>query len=93
MMNLETQRDETSDEDIKYVMIPEGLRDFQWLQGIQKGKEAIGDFKGVRPLSFFNGHFNESRFYVLHPDLLQYIRNRIMTEHHVLSPRTSRSLV
>ncbi|KAA0725228.1 Alpha-N-acetylgalactosaminide alpha-2,6-sialyltransferase 1 [Triplophysa tibetana] len=36
------------DEDIKYVMIPEGLRDFQWLQGLLKGKEAIGSFKGVR---------------------------------------------
>ncbi|KAI7797343.1 alpha-N-acetylgalactosaminide alpha-2,6-sialyltransferase 1-like [Triplophysa rosa] len=65
-------------EGIKYVMIPEGLRDFQWLQGLLQGKEASGDFKGVRPLSFFNGHFNESRFYVLHPDFLRYIRNRLM---------------
>ncbi|XP_051967936.1 alpha-N-acetylgalactosaminide alpha-2,6-sialyltransferase 1.1 [Xyrauchen texanus] len=66
------------DEGIKYVMIPEGLRDFQWLQGLLQGKEAIGSFKGVRPLKFFNGHFNESRFYVLHPDFLRYIRNRFM---------------
>ncbi len=29
-----------------------------------------------RPLEFFDGKFNESRFYVLHPDFLRYIRNR-----------------
>lgn len=71
------------DEGIKYVMIPEGLRDFQWLQGLLQGKEATGSFKGVRPLSFFNGHFNESRFYVLHPDFLRYIRNRFMPSNQL----------
>uniref|UniRef100_A0A673NG16 alpha-N-acetylgalactosaminide alpha-2,6-sialyltransferase n=1 Tax=Sinocyclocheilus rhinocerous TaxID=307959 RepID=A0A673NG16_9TELE len=60
------------DEDIKYVMIPEGLRDFEWIQGLLQGKEANG------PLKYFNGNFNESRFYVLHPDFLRYIRNRFM---------------
>ncbi|KAK7134651.1 hypothetical protein R3I93_017931 [Phoxinus phoxinus] len=65
-------------EGIKYVMIPEGLRDFEWLQGLLQGKVANGSFKGVRPLNFFNGNFNESRFYVLHPDFLRYIRNRFM---------------
>ncbi|XP_052467272.1 alpha-N-acetylgalactosaminide alpha-2,6-sialyltransferase 1 isoform X3 [Carassius gibelio] len=66
------------DEDIKYVMIPEGLRDYEWIQGLLQGKEANGSFKGVRPLKFFNGNFNESGFYVLHPDFLRYIRNRFM---------------
>ncbi|XP_077057232.1 alpha-N-acetylgalactosaminide alpha-2,6-sialyltransferase 1.1 [Siphateles boraxobius] len=66
------------DEGIKYVMIPEGLRDFEWLQGLLQGKVANGSFKGVRPLKYFNGNFNESRFYVLHPDFLRYIRNRFM---------------
>ncbi|XP_073670645.1 alpha-N-acetylgalactosaminide alpha-2,6-sialyltransferase 1.1 [Paramisgurnus dabryanus] len=66
------------DEGIKYVMIPEGLRDFHWLHGLLEGKMATGFFKGVRPLSFFKGHFNENRFYVLHPDFLRYIRNRFM---------------
>ncbi|XP_073684533.1 alpha-N-acetylgalactosaminide alpha-2,6-sialyltransferase 1.1 [Garra rufa] len=66
------------DKGIKYVMIPEGLRDFEWLQGLLQGKEAKGSFKGVRPLKYFNGNFNESRFFVLHPDFLRYIRNRFM---------------
>lgn len=66
------------DEGIKYVMIPEGLRDFEWIQGLLQGKEANGSFKGVRPLKYFEGKFNESRFYVLHPDFLRYIRNRFM---------------
>ncbi|KAG1936005.1 type 2 lactosamine alpha-2,3-sialyltransferase [Pimephales promelas] len=30
------------DEGIKYVMIPEGLRDFEWLQGLLQGKVANG---------------------------------------------------
>ncbi|XP_067226082.1 alpha-N-acetylgalactosaminide alpha-2,6-sialyltransferase 1.1 isoform X2 [Chanodichthys erythropterus] len=66
------------DEGIKYVMIPEGMRDFDWLQGLLQGKVANGSYKGVSPLKFFNGHFNESRFYVLHPDFLRYVRNRFM---------------
>nr|XP_055031235.1 alpha-N-acetylgalactosaminide alpha-2,6-sialyltransferase 1-like isoform X1 [Misgurnus anguillicaudatus] len=65
-------------ENTKHVMIPEGLRDFEWLQGLLQGKEATGHFKGVRPLELFKGHFNESRFYVLHPDFLRYIRYRFM---------------
>ncbi|XP_065098867.1 alpha-N-acetylgalactosaminide alpha-2,6-sialyltransferase 1-like, partial [Paramisgurnus dabryanus] len=65
-------------ENTKYVMIPEGLRDFQWLQGLLQGKEATGHYKGVRPLDYFNGTFNESRFYVLHPDFLRYVRYRFM---------------
>ncbi|XP_051967934.1 alpha-N-acetylgalactosaminide alpha-2,6-sialyltransferase 1-like isoform X1 [Xyrauchen texanus] len=71
------------DKGIKYVMIPEGLRDFQWLQGLLQGKEATGSFKGVRPLNFFHGQFNESRFYVLHPDFLRYIRNRFMASNQL----------
>ncbi|TRZ02808.1 hypothetical protein DNTS_017689 [Danionella cerebrum] len=70
---------------IKYVMIPEGMRDFEWLQGLLQGKESIGAFKGVRPLSYFNGHFNESRFYVLHPDFLRYVRNRFMPSKQLQS--------
>ncbi|KAK2876503.1 hypothetical protein Q8A67_020599 [Cirrhinus molitorella] len=71
------------DKDIKYVMIPEGLRDFEWIQGLLQGKEAKGSFKGVRPLKYFNGNFNESRFFVLHPDFLRYIRNRFMLSKQV----------
>ncbi|KAI2658489.1 Alpha-N-acetylgalactosaminide alpha-2,6-sialyltransferase 1 [Labeo rohita] len=44
---------------------------------LDKGKASNGSFKGVSPLKYFKGNFNESRFYVLHPDFLRYIRNRI----------------
>ncbi|RXN04654.1 alpha-N-acetylgalactosaminide alpha-2,6-sialyltransferase 1-like protein [Labeo rohita] len=35
------------DKGIKYVMIPEGMRDFDWLQGLLQGKASNGSFKGV----------------------------------------------
>lgn len=34
---------------IKYVMIPEGMRDFQWLQGLLRGQRvALGQYKNKR---------------------------------------------
>lgn len=38
-----------------------------------------------RPMNFFEGKFNESRFYVLHPDFLRYIRNRFMPSKQMQS--------
>ncbi|MEQ2226010.1 hypothetical protein ILYODFUR_023290, partial [Ilyodon furcidens] len=36
------------DEGIKYVLIPEGLRDFQWLQGLYKGeKVSSGEYQDI----------------------------------------------
>ncbi|XP_026874846.2 alpha-N-acetylgalactosaminide alpha-2,6-sialyltransferase 1-like [Electrophorus electricus] len=68
-----------SDEGIKYVMIPEGLRDFLWLQGLLTRQEVTnGQFQKKQPWTYYEG-FDESRFYVLHPDFLRYIRNRFMT--------------
>ncbi|MEQ2186162.1 hypothetical protein GOODEAATRI_025799, partial [Goodea atripinnis] len=37
------------DEGIKYVLIPEGLRDFQWLQGLYKGeKVSSGEYQDIK---------------------------------------------
>lgn len=67
------------DEGIKYVMIPEGLRDFQWLEGLLKGqKVSAGQYRNREPRTFYSGQFNESRFYVLHQDFLRYVRNRFL---------------
>ncbi|KAM4624586.1 alpha-N-acetylgalactosaminide alpha-2,6-sialyltransferase 1-like [Polymixia lowei] len=67
------------DEGIKYVMIPEGLRDFQWLQGLlSKTRVSTGDFKSLRPWTYYAEPFDKSRFYVLHPDFLRYVRNRFL---------------
>ncbi|XP_030630995.1 alpha-N-acetylgalactosaminide alpha-2,6-sialyltransferase 1 [Chanos chanos] len=67
------------DEGIKYVMIPEGLRDYQFLQGLLQGKEVTdGPFMNSRPWIYYRGQFDKRRFYVLHPDFLRYIRKRFL---------------
>ncbi|XP_056152696.1 alpha-N-acetylgalactosaminide alpha-2,6-sialyltransferase 1-like [Lampris incognitus] len=66
-------------EGIKYVMIPEGLRDFQWLQGLlSRERVSNGPYKYYRPWTYYAGQFDENRFYVLHPDFLRYVRNRFL---------------
>ncbi|XP_034564560.1 alpha-N-acetylgalactosaminide alpha-2,6-sialyltransferase 1-like [Notolabrus celidotus] len=68
-----------ADEGIKYVMIPEGLRDFQWMTGLLKRERvAAGQYRKSRPWTYYSGQFDEGRFYVLHPDFLRYARNRFM---------------
>ncbi|XP_061787799.1 alpha-N-acetylgalactosaminide alpha-2,6-sialyltransferase 1-like isoform X2 [Nerophis lumbriciformis] len=67
------------DEGIKYVMIPEGLRDYQFLGGLLKGDiVTAGSFKNKRPRMYYAGQYNESRFYVLYQDFLRYVRNRFL---------------
>nr|XP_046213501.1 alpha-N-acetylgalactosaminide alpha-2,6-sialyltransferase 1-like [Oncorhynchus gorbuscha] len=74
------------DEGIKYVLIPEGLRDFQWLQGLF-GKTLVskGPYKNRQPWKDYSGQFDETRFYVLHPDFLRYIRKRFMWSQEMKS--------
>lgn len=67
------------DEGIKYVMIPEGMRDFEWIKGLYK-REIIksGSYKNKSPWLSYSGQFNKSRFYVLHQDFLRYVRNMFL---------------
>ncbi|XP_066521336.1 alpha-N-acetylgalactosaminide alpha-2,6-sialyltransferase 1-like [Hoplias malabaricus] len=66
-------------EGIKCVIIPEGLRDFEWIQGLlQNSRLTKKNFVGVRPLTFYDKQFEKDRFYVLHPDFLRYVRNRFL---------------
>ncbi|XP_017288967.1 alpha-N-acetylgalactosaminide alpha-2,6-sialyltransferase 1 [Kryptolebias marmoratus] len=69
------------DEGIKYVMIPEGMRDFVFLKGLLKTESGSDKKKG--PISYYSGQFNESRFYVLHQDFLRYVRNRFLKSWHL----------
>ncbi|XP_054899132.1 alpha-N-acetylgalactosaminide alpha-2,6-sialyltransferase 1-like [Poeciliopsis prolifica] len=70
------------DKGIKYVLIPEGLRDFQWLQGLLKGdKVSSGEYMEEEPRSYYSGQFSEDRFYVLHQDFLRYVRNRFLSSN------------
>ncbi|XP_061667342.1 alpha-N-acetylgalactosaminide alpha-2,6-sialyltransferase 1-like isoform X2 [Syngnathoides biaculeatus] len=72
------------DEGIKYVMIPEGMRDFQWLGGLLRGERVpLGPFRKKWPRTYYMGQFNESRFYVLHQDFLRYVRNRFLKSPHL----------
>ncbi|XP_039644414.1 alpha-N-acetylgalactosaminide alpha-2,6-sialyltransferase 2-like isoform X2 [Perca fluviatilis] len=67
------------DEGIKYVMVPEGMRDFNWLEGLLKGERITADlYENIRPWTYYAGQYNETRFYVLHQDFLRYIRNRFL---------------
>ncbi|XP_061913495.1 alpha-N-acetylgalactosaminide alpha-2,6-sialyltransferase 1-like [Entelurus aequoreus] len=67
------------DESIKYVMIPEGMKDYQWLDGLLKGDRVrLGPYKNRRPRTYYTGQYNESRFYVLHQDFLRYVQNRYL---------------
>ncbi|XP_045925740.1 alpha-N-acetylgalactosaminide alpha-2,6-sialyltransferase 1-like [Micropterus dolomieu] len=72
------------DEGIKYVLIPEGMRDFNWLEGLLKGERiSAGSYRNHRPWTFYGGQYNESRFYVLHQDFLRYVRNRFLKSPHL----------
>ncbi|KAM9831889.1 alpha-N-acetylgalactosaminide alpha-2,6-sialyltransferase 1.1 [Neosynchiropus ocellatus] len=67
------------DEGIKYVLIPEGMRDFQWLKGLLNGDRVTeGPYRNKRPRTYYSGKYNETNFYVLHQDFLRYVRNRFL---------------
>ncbi|XP_036383600.1 alpha-N-acetylgalactosaminide alpha-2,6-sialyltransferase 1.1 [Megalops cyprinoides] len=67
------------DESIKYVLIPEGLRDFRFLEGLlQKKVVSKGEFQSHWPWQYYASQFDVKRFYVLHPDFLRYVRNSFL---------------
>ncbi|XP_055031237.2 alpha-N-acetylgalactosaminide alpha-2,6-sialyltransferase 1.2 isoform X1 [Misgurnus anguillicaudatus] len=68
-----------TDEDIKYVLIPEGPRDYNFLDSLMKNRKIpSGPYRGRTPRNYYSGHFNESSYYILHPDFLRYVRNRFL---------------
>uniref|UniRef100_G3NFF4 alpha-N-acetylgalactosaminide alpha-2,6-sialyltransferase n=1 Tax=Gasterosteus aculeatus aculeatus TaxID=481459 RepID=G3NFF4_GASAC len=74
------------DEGIKYVMIPEGMRDFYWMEGLFKHERIKArTYNNMRPWTYYGGQYNESRFYVLHQDFLRYVRNRFLMSPHLNS--------
>uniref|UniRef100_A0A3Q1INM2 alpha-N-acetylgalactosaminide alpha-2,6-sialyltransferase n=1 Tax=Anabas testudineus TaxID=64144 RepID=A0A3Q1INM2_ANATE len=78
------------DEGIKFVLIPEGMRDFEWLEGLMKGERiTVGSYINERPRTFYAGQYNESRFYVLHQDFLRYVRNRFLKSEDLNLPHWS----
>nr|XP_006635395.2 PREDICTED: alpha-N-acetylgalactosaminide alpha-2,6-sialyltransferase 2-like isoform X1 [Lepisosteus oculatus] len=74
-------------EGTKYVMIPEGMRDFQWLIGLLKNTTvATGPYRGRKLWTYYPSQFDPNKFYVLHPDFLRYIRNRFLNSTQLQSP-------
>ncbi|XP_047233607.1 alpha-N-acetylgalactosaminide alpha-2,6-sialyltransferase 1-like [Girardinichthys multiradiatus] len=72
------------EEGIKYVLIPEGLRDFQWLESVITGKKvSSGPYRNRSASSYYSGQYNETRFYVLHQDFLRYVRNRFLKSNNL----------
>nr|XP_023675855.1 alpha-N-acetylgalactosaminide alpha-2,6-sialyltransferase 1-like [Paramormyrops kingsleyae]XP_023675864.1 alpha-N-acetylgalactosaminide alpha-2,6-sialyltransferase 1-like [Paramormyrops kingsleyae]XP_023675873.1 alpha-N-acetylgalactosaminide alpha-2,6-sialyltransferase 1-like [Paramormyrops kingsleyae]XP_023675881.1 alpha-N-acetylgalactosaminide alpha-2,6-sialyltransferase 1-like [Paramormyrops kingsleyae]XP_023675889.1 alpha-N-acetylgalactosaminide alpha-2,6-sialyltransferase 1-like [Paramo len=66
-------------EGIKYVFLPEGLRDFQWLHGLlNKVEVSKGEYQYLKPWMYYPNSLDLNRFYVLHPDFLRYVKNRFM---------------
>ncbi|KAG7489446.1 alpha-N-acetylgalactosaminide alpha-2,6-sialyltransferase 1-like [Solea senegalensis] len=66
-------------QDIKFVLIPEGMRDFIWLESLLKGEKITkNSYRNAVPRNYYAGRYNESRFYVLHQDFLRYVRNRFL---------------
>ncbi|XP_073345523.1 alpha-N-acetylgalactosaminide alpha-2,6-sialyltransferase 1-like [Pagrus major] len=76
-----------NDEGIKYVMIPEGMRDFYWLEGLFKGdKVSGGPYRNMRPRTYYGGQYDESRFFILTQDFLRYVRNRFLMSANLNKP-------
>ncbi|XP_070847205.1 alpha-N-acetylgalactosaminide alpha-2,6-sialyltransferase 1.1 [Chaetodon trifascialis] len=74
------------DEGIKFVLIPEGMRDFHWLKGLLKGERiSASPYHNRLPRTYYGGQYNESRFYVLHQDFLRYVRNRFLMSDNLNS--------
>uniref|UniRef100_A0A1A7XHU7 alpha-N-acetylgalactosaminide alpha-2,6-sialyltransferase n=1 Tax=Iconisemion striatum TaxID=60296 RepID=A0A1A7XHU7_9TELE len=72
------------DEGIKYVLIPEGMRDFEWLHAVIKGERvAKGEYKNRNARTYYSGQYNETRFYVLHQDFMRYVRNRFLRSNNL----------
>ncbi|XP_073683976.1 alpha-N-acetylgalactosaminide alpha-2,6-sialyltransferase 1.2 [Garra rufa] len=77
-----------TDKDIKYVLIPEGLRDYNFLESLMKNRRIpSGAYRGHTPRRCYSGHFNESSYYVLHPDFLRYVRNNFLRSKQLKTKR------
>lgn len=77
-----------TDKDIKYVLIPEGPRDYNFLESLMKNRKIpSGAYRGRTPRKYYSGHFNESSYYILHPDFLRYVRNRFLRAKQLKTKR------
>ncbi|XP_058649469.1 alpha-N-acetylgalactosaminide alpha-2,6-sialyltransferase 1.2 isoform X2 [Onychostoma macrolepis] len=77
-----------TDKNIKYVLIPEGPRDYNFLESLMKNRKIpSGAYRGRTPRNYYGGHFNESSYYIVHPDFLRYVRNRFLMAKQLKTKR------
>lgn len=69
------------DKDIRYLHFLENSRDYSWLQALlldQPLREQKLHWFRHRPRVAFPDSFSLDRYFILHPDLLRYMKNRFL---------------
>ncbi|KAK1163879.1 alpha-N-acetylgalactosaminide alpha-2,6-sialyltransferase 1-like [Acipenser oxyrinchus oxyrinchus] len=67
------------DKEIKYIMVTEGMRDYQWLRALLLNTTVSrGPYLEMRPRSYFGTDFTPEKYLVAHPDFNRYIKNRFL---------------
>ncbi|XP_033895574.2 alpha-N-acetylgalactosaminide alpha-2,6-sialyltransferase 2-like [Acipenser ruthenus] len=67
------------DKEIKYIMVTEDMRDYQWLRALLLNTMVSrGPYLEMRPRSYFGTDFTPEKYLVAHPDFNRYIKNRFL---------------
>ncbi|KAK6478375.1 alpha-N-acetylgalactosaminide alpha-2,6-sialyltransferase 1-like [Huso huso] len=67
------------DKEIKYIMVTEDMRDYQWLKALLLNTTVSrGPYLEMRPRSYFGTDFTPEKYLVAHPDFNRYIKNRFL---------------
>ncbi|XP_041075967.1 alpha-N-acetylgalactosaminide alpha-2,6-sialyltransferase 1-like [Polyodon spathula] len=67
------------DKETKYILVTEGMRDYQWLRTLLLNTEVSrGPYLGMRPRLYYGTDFRPENYLVAHPDFNRYIKNRFL---------------
>ncbi|XP_062977579.1 alpha-N-acetylgalactosaminide alpha-2,6-sialyltransferase 1 [Elgaria multicarinata webbii] len=67
--------------EIKYLHFLEGHRDYEWLKALllnTRVRKGFLDIYGPRPRDKFDNDFSLDKYFVIHPDVLRYMKNRFL---------------
>ncbi|XP_055971334.1 alpha-N-acetylgalactosaminide alpha-2,6-sialyltransferase 2 [Sorex fumeus] len=66
-------------QDLRYIFIPSGIRDYVMLRSALLGEEVPeGHDKGDRPQKYFGPDASAGKFKLLHPDFISYLTERFL---------------
>ncbi|KAJ8246428.1 hypothetical protein GJAV_G00267630 [Gymnothorax javanicus] len=72
------------DEGIRYVLIPVGMTDFEFLGALLWEKSILWkNYENMWQRFVFLDEFDKNKYHVLHPDFLRYVRNRFLKTWHL----------